>query len=1138
MNKTTTKQRARWLGIAAAAGLMMTPQFQAPSGVQAAASKPPGAPQWLEDEAEAQFNLSFSATPAQSGSLSVVYDYVDAKNFYTLEMVPGAIAVKATIGGATKLLGRAPVKIKPSSAVVLKRRRWVTEVVVDRRVALETYDATFNAGKIGSVARGGWKFDDARVQPVEDIYFADDFTRLPGEKGEWKYTGGWTQTSSSEESAAQGNRHTGVTDRIEMSANPFAFRAQSANGTAWAQTGRWFWDDYEAQVSVKPLARGAVGMAVYAQDEKNYLGFTWSANESPNARQLVRVVDGKSSVLASAPGAFLPRQWYRLSMRTSPGFVEAFIDGAPVFKAPNTAFGGGGIALLARNIKVADFDDARVTSYASYRQEFAGANGGAWTPVGGSWSAQNGLLSSSSARGEGGKTRFFLTGRQDWDGYLMNARAKAGNGAAGLVVGYKDDKNYSVFRWAGKNSGLKFANRQQLMRYANGKAKIVSDQPLTLALDKNGFAQVSVKLNSGAVAVYENERLIAQMADETLSEGRPALWAQGAASAGFRDVVMSFPPPRVAPKVASRMANDTLMVGWASPTGEWPRTNTKGGLEFWNTGEFFGDAVFEYSWRRASNGGGRLELALRAKRGDFNSGYVAQFEDLKEKNALRVSLKRGGATLKQADFEWKKIASGNADDASAKPVPLRVELEGRGVLIYAGRKPLMSYMSDGKTDMTSGNSFCALANGFGISARDLRATSEHRDDYTFSEAPTDWYAPQGEWSVISRWPCYADWSFFGGAGLNPTLWTKRTYAGDTVVEMYVHNQMDMPKEPGYSTPGNLNVSIGADGRNPSSGYSFIIAGWGNTKTRIYKGAQMVSENSGNAARFVKPINHNPIFHNRWFYVRAETRRGIKDGKAGVWLRVSVDDVLLCEYFDQNPLPSLKTGGRVALWTIDSVFMVARAKIESSVMGTRALPAGLFDADPALANANARNVSADLLVPRPVSADGLASALVSQSASDSSGGPVWTVRNPASGGLFAVSLFKGGTSSKLKVTPNTRLDMDITTPGNTHVDVYASVDGVSHLISLGKNERPDARVVPLGNASIGTVANLPGNKIPWKHVSFNLGAALKTLYPDKNSWSVDSVQIGALHGDEYRWQGFEGNPMGAAYQLRGARLSPG
>jgi hypothetical protein len=115
-------------------------------------------------------------------------------------------------------------------------------------------------------------------------------------------------------------------------------------------------------------------------------------------------------------------------------------------------------------------------------------------------------------------------------------------------------------------------------------------------------------------------------------------------------------------------------------------------------------------------------------------------------------------------------------------------------------------------------------------------------------------------------------------------------------------------------------------------------------------------------------------------------------------------------------------------------------------------------------------------------------------------------------------------------------MDVTMPSDTHVDLYASIDGVPHLISLGKNERPDARVIPLGSATVGTIASPPGSSTAWKHVSFNLGAALKNLYPDQKSWNVDSVQIGALHGDEYRWQGFEGNPMGAAYQLRGARLS--
>jgi hypothetical protein len=232
-----------------------------------------------------------------------------------------------------------------------------------------------------------------------------------------------------------------------------------------------------------------------------------------------------------------------------------------------------------------------------------------------------------------------------------------------------------------------------------------------------------------------------------------------------------------------------------------------------------------------------------------------------------------------------------------------------------------------------------------VDAKDVHLWGAQRDDYTFTEAPTDWYAPQGEWTVFSRWPCYSDWSFFGGKGLNPVLWTKRTYSGDTVVEMYAHDQMDLAAHPGYSRPGDLNVTLAGDGKNPSSGYSFVVAGWDNKRTRILKGTQVVADNETDAARFINATNGNMEFHRHWFYIRAEAKAAREGGKDGVRLRLYMDEKLLCEYFDAQPLPALQSGGRVAIWTLDNGIMVARAKIESASFGNRVLPAGLLDAMP-------------------------------------------------------------------------------------------------------------------------------------------------------------------------------------------------
>src|SRR5207253_5390952 len=121
---------------------------------------------------------------------------------------------------------------------------------------------------------------------------------------EWKAASDrWELTSSSDK----------INERnVEMSANPFSYHVTTPSNLAFAQAGRWFWDNYSAQVSVRPGAaaphNASIGLGVYVRDARNYIALVWSALEGPEARRLVRVVDGKATTLAKAPGAYLPHQ--------------------------------------------------------------------------------------------------------------------------------------------------------------------------------------------------------------------------------------------------------------------------------------------------------------------------------------------------------------------------------------------------------------------------------------------------------------------------------------------------------------------------------------------------------------------------------------------------------------------------------------------------------------------------------------------------------------------------------------------------------------------------------------------------------------------------------------------------------------
>ncbi|MEO6908429.1 MAG: hypothetical protein ABI210_11120, partial [Abditibacteriaceae bacterium] len=414
--------------------------------------------QFLSDAAEPATNITFQLKPANAGSLAVYFDYQSPQNTYIFKAEKQTIQFQSVINGTNHRLISTTLPQGTNYTVTIKRRPWLMQAIVDGKVLLTAYDATFNNGKIGALASRGWSWQNPVVQPVDNsFYFADDFTRAPGENNLWKTDSGqWKLTSSSDNIDAKNQN---------MSANPFSYHVQKSSAPSFARVGKWFWDDYEAQVSVKPESGpGQIGLACYAQDPQNYIAFRWAGTEVATARQLVLVRNGKSTILASAPGAYLPRQWYRLALRTSPGFIEAFIDDKLIFSVPNDAFGQGGIALLAQNT-TANFDDVSVRSYTFFRQNFDGPTGGEWTPRGGFWKADSGVLNSAPNLQQNSLERLLLAGRDSWQNYEITTSGDTGEkGACGVVVGFKDANNYLLFRWAGAQSELSFRGRAQLVQ--------------------------------------------------------------------------------------------------------------------------------------------------------------------------------------------------------------------------------------------------------------------------------------------------------------------------------------------------------------------------------------------------------------------------------------------------------------------------------------------------------------------------------------------------------------------------------------------------------------------------------------------------------------------------------------------------
>lgn len=1052
----------------------------AASGFAACAPCVHAAPQFLDDAAEPSTNVAWDM-PRPTDAQTLIFDYKDAKNFYALDLAPDKATFSRTVAGASKVLSSAPVKWNAKNEVVLQRRPWLMQLVVDDDIALRSFDATFDKGKIGAPP-ADW--GELRVQPLEPVRFDDDFTRAAGQGDElWKTVGKW-QLSTSSEHISQKN--------ASMSSNPFAYQVVTPNAESLATTGRWFWDSYDARTAVRPGGAGQVGVAAYVKDAKNYLAFRWSSEEGESARQLVRVTDGVTKVLAQGKGAFLPKQWYQLGLRTSPGYVEAILDGVPVLRANNEALGQGGVGLWAKNMDAAEFDDVQVRSYDFLRTAFA--DNGAWERATGKWDLANGV---ASGQDEGGAGALLVTGARDWDGYRAHISAQLKPGATlGYAVGVRDAKNYTAFEIAPDK-------KARIVRVTNGTRQTLFEgaTDLSAQTDKDGYTRFQIDARNGGLRVKAGDQLIAQASAPNLTNGRFGLIAQSATPLAFKDAVIYFPPPPAPPTVATKMEDDPWMVGWASASGDWPPTPGADGLEFWNVGELFGDTTLDFPWK-SSWQAGNFDVALRAKRGEFNSGYLLRGTIDKTNNKLDWKLMRGDKTLAEAPMPYAALPGIDAPEGGL----LHLQMAGNGLMLLAGETPILSYLDP---NPPTGTALAVRSSGFRVRTEKLAATTANRDDYTFTEAPVDFYAPSGRWNVFSRWPCYGDWSFFGGTGRHPTLWSKRTYGGDVTAEFYAHPQMDLPKEPGYSHPGDLNVSLCGDGKNPASGYSFIIAGDNNTATKIMRGDKVVAERTDDKATFHNTINHNMNWHRAWFYIRAATRATKRDGKDGVLVSLKMDAMgqsLDMEYFDADPLPLYQNGGRVAFWTLDSTMMIARARIEAEKMGTRSLPAGLIEA----AYVDSKDAPvADGLAPVAVVETDIKTAIVAP------GNGNWTITNPVAGGIFAVDLNR----APLTATPATKFSMNASIPAGVKVDLYAMIDGQWHTIAISGDQKPD----PMA-PTLGAMKNA-GNAY-----SFDIGAALTREFPGQKEWKVDTLRLGAMQGNPYRWIGFDGNDMNANYRI--------
>ncbi|MFA4044109.1 MAG: hypothetical protein HZRFUVUK_000892 [Candidatus Fervidibacterota bacterium] len=1039
-------------------------------------------------------------TDAQFG---IAFNYIDEKRFYYLKLSRAGVAVfKVTPSGEKRI--DTPIQLyrptTPQVKIAVKRRQKRIVVVCDDKVVTRASDGEYVSGRIAysSVPNGAFQIERLRLQPIEEIYYGDDFTRASQEVGVFEFVGGeWKLTGLGE-----------PTGNPDYKANAFALRASSKQ-PSFAVFGYWFWDNYKVSVAVKPTLASAVGLCAFYQDERNYILMRWTNALSGDGGkcELLQCVDGKVSVLASKPIGFVPGVWYSLSLCATDEALIGSIDGVPVLNAQTHYFSQGKVALYVDGCNEAYFDDIEVATWEHFYDSFMGYSLSDWEVWSGAWSVKGGVLSGQ------GESAYLATGLEDWSDYDALVSVANIKGSAGIAFLCQGKGRHYLLRCAPKGNEALIT----LSIVEDGALHVLSTSKFERWGNAPHKLKVAVK-SCGILEGFVDDVLVVRAYNTALRKGYIALYCNG--SATFDDVLVQFRERRYKePSVARQFLKEEYMIPWATSRGMWDVTRSDGAFTYWCYGRFygedggFGETEIEFDWLRAIQYCSELTFSFGASERNFSSGALLKLSRLDRPNKIRLTIQEGDKVLAQT--EWQK---------EEEKLPVRISASSGYIAVVIDGEPVIGALLENKL---RGNELAIRVGERPIDITLFKLYPSNLFDTTFWKAPVEFYQTRGNWDIVPRWPCELDWSWYGGLGDRvPVVWTKMRFSGDMVIEFYGNIGMDLPKEPGYSRPSDINISFCADGLNLNSGYSFIYSGWDNSKSALLKGDKILAESTQH--HFIYPHNHNFSFHQRWFYIRIE--------KTGERIRCYVhspetkQEDLVCDVVDKDALNS----GYVALWSYHNILLVARLRIwyqrcEPSLEHIKVLkPIAVAREQKmkmlqtATAHQEPNNdfeAGIGSWVPLGESNE----VILTRDASTKAGGKYsLRVTNAINGGHFGVRAFAGHID--LKSRPKLRFAYRL--QNGVKVNIYfRSGEWWYALVLTGSDEPPiDLRMKVIGKVQD---AKADGN---WHWVELNLLKAFMNVEPNATSYTIDEIVIGELNDPPYLQAGFGGNTAGMSYWI--------
>ena len=794
--------------------------------------------------------------------------YYNAKWYRAVQFTKNTVAIISASDGASVTLNSAPLPPATAARDILIKRRWGYVTVYADGVPL--LSAADGAPLLGVVAADG--LTDAGCQPVDRIYFADDFMRAASDANPWQTVAGTWQMVQTE-------------GQPTMGANPFRYQGIS-DTVGLTATGQWFWDDYNVEMSVFSDAE-ALGVITHYQAPDNYLLARLSSpTDGKGKLALLAKTKAGFKELASAPVACERLRWYKLGVRVTDGIIEGVLDGNVVVSAPDTALGNGAVGMYVEKGK-AQFDDVKVESSRGAPHPAAGFGPWEWQRDGGSWQATaDGNALAASSR-DGNRAISTFTGYDD-STYSADLKV-AKSSELGLFARYRGRKEFVLASLARDRAGKLFAIVREVRgshEQTLGTIAVPGDPGdfhhlaltavghcFTLAVDgKAGLSGYVAAADSGAIGL------------QVRGSGTFRNWSLLPQDSGAQ--VSDTPTPPYAGIIDKN--------SWAGRAGVW-RADPAALDTFWHTGYFPGGVDFRVGVYKNSQPATVARVAI-SEGHTQGLGYLLIAKHTWAEQAIHLELTKDNKT----------VATGTVNLPDAKADKFCLTLRREGPLFVAGVNDVdgLSFY-DAKPSPARYLGLNLTGVGL-IHPNDIRVASPDLATYTFDAAPTDWFIQSGTWQIASRWSCTPGWTWFSAWDTGEALIrTKAKYSGDTNVQFYVGTKMMTPP---YTPESLSDIVCGMCGsEDPKKGYRFVIQSSSTGGTYLMKDNVIVAKADGYQLSQV-------AIHNDWTHFVAQ--------KQGNVLSLYWWGRKVMEYNDPAPL----TGGYVWLGTINNGLVFPRITI--------------------------------------------------------------------------------------------------------------------------------------------------------------------------------------------------------------------